>query len=149
MKHLFLVVICSIAVLGHTWAQESWQTVGRIENGQPVLTINKEQAISRYTRNLKDRSNIEARFTDVKIVAYNSESYALVFTGARYSSSFGMRKMGQNNLVANLTTSCTTSECITETMGCVPNYNGGDVAGCRPCSNGGTCTKTVSSTSLF
>jgi len=36
-------------------------------------------------------------------------------------------------------TSCTTSECITETKGCQPNWNGT----CTPCKNGGKCTRTT------
>lgn len=49
-------------------------------------------------------------------------------------------------MVSGFTVTCTTSACSSEGTGCVPV-----LLACNPCSNGGKCTKTVSSspTAIF
>ena len=39
------------------------------------------------------------------------------------------------------TTTCTTSDCASETKGCMPNYYN---CSCSPCANGGKCTRSTS-----
>jgi len=91
---------------------------------------------------LKRYSDIEADFTQVNIIEDEDEGYLLHFFGGNYASSIRLT-VDNDNLVAGLT-SCTTSDCSTETFGCTVNIYGA----CRSCSNGGKCTKTVTSATL-
>ncbi len=128
--------------------KKGWKDIGEMVNGLPTLTIDKVQALENYNNNLFQMSHIEGNFNDVSIVKLADGSLALVFVGEVYSSSFYVRADQSGRLKAFSGTSCTTSDCSSELLGCVVKYES-DLAYCSPCSNGGTCTKTSSSSSLF
>jgi len=102
-----------------------------------------------YNKNLLSRSNIDAKFNKVTIVEYEKGTFLLVFSGANYKSAFAVTATA-NKLMAETTTSCTTSDSSQETYGCLVKYeSGSEISYCSPCSNGGRCTKTTSNSSLL
>jgi hypothetical protein len=125
-----------------------WKTIGSIQNGNPVITVEKTALLTAYNANLLRQSNIEGHFTDVNIQPLDRGDYALVFTGTKYRSSLYVRAREQS-LEALSNTSCTTSDCPTEPRGCLVMYDPDDIGYCSPCENGGKCTKTSSSISLL
>ena len=139
------MVLLTASLSNHSHAQEIWQTIGRFENGQPVLDINKAQALRNFNRSMQSLTDIEDTFTEVKIVQHLDYSYALVFVGRSHLASFLVRNTGNGWLDVMASTTCTTTECSEEAKGCIPKTGGG----CTPCNNGGTCTKTSSDASLF
>ena len=127
---------------------QSWRIVGEMVNDLPQLTIDKSQILENYTNNLFQISNIQGNFTDVSIIELSDGSFSMVFLGEVYSSAFYVKSDQSGKLKAFSGTSCTTSDCSSELLGCIVKYES-DLAYCSPCSNGGTCTKTSSSSSLF
>ena len=147
MRKLFLASML-ILFTGLIHAQKPTKAVGRLENGVPVLTITKGLAIAALASNLKRVSGLDVRFTDVAIVGRDNR-YKLVFSGGSHRSTFDITVEGEL-LTGDFGTSCTTSDCIHEDDGCVPekNVSTGNYS-CTPCANAGKCTKTVSTESLI
>ncbi|MBS1732718.1 MAG: hypothetical protein JST02_05435 [Bacteroidetes bacterium] len=127
-------------------AQDQIKTaIGKLENGAPVLTVDKPKMLAAYNENLLKLSAIDGRFTDVAIKAASDKNYFLVFKGSTYTSSFRVME-DHLTLFVVPTTSCTTSDCSSEEFGCTPTVSGG---ACRACSNKGKCTKTVTDRSML
>ncbi|MEJ7627420.1 MAG: hypothetical protein WKF35_11190 [Ferruginibacter sp.] len=143
MKKLIIVVFALLAIT----SSKAQLVIGELRDGNAILTSDKGRLINAYTTNLLRASQIEARFTDVKITIINS-SYYLIFSGERIKSAF-LVAINANNIlrVADVGISCTTSDCASEMYGCIPEAGG--VLACEPCANKGKCTKTVSSSSLL
>lgn len=150
--NFFVLVFCLFACQNTPAnAQEQvTSVVGKLENGKPVITVDKLKMIEIYNANLLRYSGIKAQFTQVEIVKNPSEDHAeepyfLVFKGAAYSSSFVVTEH-DSQLKAIAGISCTTSACAEEDLGCTPKATGW---ACRPCANKGKCTKTVTGFSLI
>lgn len=132
---LFIGVNCAFAQIN---------MVGEMQNGQPVLTVSASSLISNFSCHLHHYSDIQADFTQVEIISDESGGYLLHFFGGNYSSFIRLTVDNNGKMIAGLT-SCTTTECASERYGCTPDIYGA----CRLCSNGGKCTKTVTSASLI
>ncbi len=127
-------------------AQEQKLTlIGKFDNGNIVLTVDKPVMLKAYNAKLAKLSGIEGHFTDISIKETSDKQYMLVFKGETYISTFLVTAV-QSDLYAANTISCTTSDCSSEAFGCTPKSNG---VACWPCSNKGKCTKTVSDVSLI
>ena len=150
MKNLFLIVLFSALAFSSVFAQkEGMKKVGVLKDGQPVLTLDKQELLKTYNKNLEAASGIVGNFTDVELIATGDKNYALVFRGKEYASSFYVIMGRAQELLAFNKVSCSTSECSQEVRGCVPKFEpNSDEGSCTECANGGKCTKTVSS-SLF
>ncbi len=150
MKNLLLIMLFALAATGCTLAQGPWQTVGALQNGEAVLTADKAELLQAYNQNLRLSSQIEGSFTEVNIVPRAQGTYALVFEGEEYKSTFGVKIAEDgSSLQVNNKISCTTIDCAAETSGCEPRYNDEGQGYCSPCSNEGECFKTVSNKSLL
>ncbi len=144
----FVLAFISILFFGILHSQKPTQVVGKLENGNPIVTIDKGRAISALTSNLRRFSGLEVQFTDVRISGRDNK-YWLIFSGGLQKSTFPLRVEG-TLLVADGKVTCTTSECIDGSEGCIPEENvttGNWI--CTPCANRGKCTKTVSTQSLI
>jgi hypothetical protein len=145
---LFLFVFLCICV--NVFAQRQTTQVGVIENGSATFTANKDSLLTNYNKNLRSRSNIDAKFNNVNIVEYEEGKFLLVFSGPNHKSVFAVFANERKALMAVTTTSCTTSDCSQETYGClVMHEQGSEIGYCSPCANGGKCTKTTSNRSLL
>ncbi len=145
--NFFLILFISVACQNTpTKAQDQNKTfVGTLENGSAVLTVDKSKMLATYNENLLKVSGIDAKFSELSILTASDKEYFLVFKGDTYISSFTVTAVNLELYAAN-NISCTTSECASEEFGCTPKLSG---VACRPCSNKGKCTKTVSSDSLI
>jgi hypothetical protein len=148
MKHCVLISTLFLAAANFVAAQNIWKPVGSIQSGHPVLTVEKTALLDAYNTNLSRQAKIEGNFSDVSLQSLGNGTYALVFTGTEYRSSFYVRLRGQG-LEALSNTSCTTSDCSNEPRGCLVMYDPDDIGYCSPCDNGGKCTKTSSSISML
>ncbi len=149
MKKITTILLFLLAFTFNISAQK---ILGTVQNGEPKLTLNAPDLIKVFNRKLLEVSKIDGQFSSVNLVKYNTY-YLLVFKGAKLKSSFlvtegGKDPNGYTTLVAVNTVTCTTSDCASEQFGCVPDGNVGGGA-CTPCANKGTCTKTVSGSSLL
>jgi hypothetical protein len=151
MKKILLFLGFSVITLS-SFSQKRTTEVGKLENGQPVLTIDKATVLRVYNANLLKFSKIDAKFNDVNLKPIDGGNYVLVFTSSTYKSSLFVRNES-GRMMAENSTSCTTSDnaCKREPNGCIPKFaNPGDLyAYCTDCASGGTCTKTTSSSSLL
>lgn len=133
---------------------KSWVDIGRIEDGNAILTADKNNLIKSLNQNLFIVSGSSNRVSKVSIEKIN-DSFYLLFTGGKMRVAFYVEKIkGSNILRAAGSTSCSTTECSQEPLGCIPEYPltpaGEEGIGiCTPCENGGKCTKTVSARSLI
>jgi len=148
MKKLFFIYLLAFVSNYNVTAQSKWAVIGKIENGVPVLTINKTEVLKAFNANLLSISKIDGKFSDVTILSTDEGNYLLVFKGSVYKASLFVRKQS-TRLEALTTTSCLTSSCSTEPRGCVVMYDSSERGYCSPCGNGGGCTKTSSGTSLI
>ena len=129
--------------------QGLWKVVGEVVNGNPELTLDKSETIETLRANLLLFSGIDAEFNDIIIRDMSDGIYSLMFVGDEYVTSFHARNTNSVIGIEAMTgTSCTTTECSSELLGCVVKYEG-DLAYCSPCSNGGVCTKTSTSSAMF
>ena len=118
--------------------------VGTMVDGEIVLNDNSSTLISTFEKS-RGISSESAR-----IYPSDNDTYGLVFKGPNNSKTTYLAVVGPDNgIYAVAGTSCSTSDCSEEQLGCVPEYpdNPAGQSGigiCRPCSNGGKCTKTVS-----
>jgi hypothetical protein len=144
MKKIIFGLIAIVMFVNLTFAQSNWKEVGKIENGKPILTIDKESVIKSFNESLLKFSNIDGKFTDVKLISTDDKNFLLVFSGPIYRSTVYARRSSRTLAIieALTSTSCTTSECSTEPRGCVVMYDSQDIGYCSPCGNGGGCTKT-------
>lgn len=129
-------------------AKGIWKQVGYLKDGKPILNLEEQASLKSLNNNLRRMSNIDENFTDISIVANDNGNYNLVFKGETYKTSFFVTTNESNELVALTTTSCTTSDCSQEPMGCRVMYQV-DEGYCSPCENKGKCTKTSSDASIF
>lgn len=129
--------------------EEGWKEIGYIKDGMPILTIDKKLVMQTLSENLKKLSDIEASFKDVYVVSID-DGYNLLFEGNVYMTSFYAKAVkslkGGSTLIVKAGLSCTTSDCSSETRGCIVMYDQEDLdlPYCSPCANGGKCTKTSS-----
>lgn len=153
MKKLFKMLLGFSSLLlftimmGHSYQAQS-QAIGVVQHGTPKFTVDVQNLINTFEKNLKNASGIDAQFAAVNIIAVGA-NYVLIFNGPIYASKFavntsGIDKNGNAILVANGTITCTTSECSSQPDGCVPltTY-------CSECTNKGKCTKTMSEISML
>lgn len=82
--------------------------------------------------------------THIQFVTNSGTSeYYLVATGTKgeevLKSTLLLQLEGTDCLIARATLTCTTTDCSSEALGCIPV-----VLSCNPCSNKGKCTKTIS-----
>lgn len=126
----------------------NWIEVGAIINGVATVTGDKASLIRNWNNTLLQKSGINGNFTDVSIIEDNG-NYQLVFEGSTYKSSFYVKVLSSTTLMAAGDTSCTTSECSEENLGCVVKYDQGPPGYCSPCGNGGSCTKTTSNVTML
>jgi hypothetical protein len=128
---------------------KGWVDVGKIENNQIVFTANKKNLINSLNDNLLIGK--EAYVNEVSIER-NKDFYYLRFTGEKIKVMFYVQLSDDGvTLRAAAKTSCSTSDprCLQEELGCIPEYSDtpagqSGIGTCTECSNGGTCTKTVS-----
>jgi len=147
-KALFLFLFFSIYL--NVFSQRKTTQIGVIENGKVIFIANKGTLLTNYNKNLLSQSNIDARFNNVNIVEYEKGKYLLIFSGPNHKSALAVFADENQKLMAETTTSCTTSDCSQETYGCLVKYEpGAEIGYCSPCANGGKCTKTTSNESLL
>lgn len=129
-------------------AQDFDFAVGKLEKSGPVLTIDKNAACVSLSKNLLEASNIKETYTKVELVKVK-DYYALVFSGAKYKTTFAV-KVIDNTMFAKVKVSCTTTgpNCTLDGHACVPTADVGSCA-CTACPNNETCTKTCSSENLI
>ena len=140
-KNICVLLIVAIAFLKPSNAQ---LLVGKIENGNLVLTKDKSTLLIAFNNNLLKASAIDGKFTEVYIQSNSENNYFLVFKGDKYRSTF-LAQINEGYIYIHAPgTSCTTSECASELNGCIPI-----LTACSPCKNKGKCTKTVSDFSLL
>jgi hypothetical protein len=125
--------------------------VGEMQDDQISFVVNDEALIEQVNQS---HFNEQGFFVEqVQILRHDSQ-FKLVFTGNNnYRITYYAvgKPVPEHDLLEIFkvgTTSCTTSACSSEQMGCVPEYpdNPSGQAGvgiCTPCGNGGGCTKTV------
>jgi hypothetical protein len=146
------IIITLVVLASFTFNVSAQKIVGAIETGNPEITLNKQDLIKTFNKNLLEASKIDGQFSSVSLIKYKTD-YLLVFKGAKLKSAFLVTQgakdaRGNITLVAANKTTCTTSACASEQFGCVPDGNVGGGA-CTPCANNGVCTKTVSNNSLL
>jgi hypothetical protein len=152
MKKVIFGLIATFMFFNLTSAQNVWKEVGKIENGKPILTIDKAVVLKSFNESLLKYSNIDGKFTDVKLISSNDGSFLFVFSGPVYRSTVYARKSVRSSAIieALTTTSCTTSDCSSDPKGCIVMYDSQDIGYCSPCGNGGSCTKTsTGKTAMF
>ncbi len=147
MKKLLALFIFYFIVLNLV-AQDFDFAIGKLGKTGPVLTIDRNAACAALSKNLLVASNIKETYTTVELMKVN-DNYALVFSGAKYKTTFAV-KVIDNNLLAKVKVSCTTTgpTCALDGYACVPTSDVGSCA-CTACPNNETCTKTCSSDSLI
>ena len=131
-------------------SQAQTKFVGEIVAGNPVLTMDKAEMLKIYNINLLKYAGIEGQFTGAAIKPAGDGNYVLLFAGKTCRSVLALSNY--SGKLAPTGTSCTTTDCSSEPHGCEVTYGTGSNAGtvyCSPCSNGGKCTKTSTSTSLL
>lgn len=147
-KSLLSLVLLWMASVQISQAQTKF--VGEIVAGNPVLTMNKAEMLKLYNMNLLKFTGIDGQFTDASIKPAGTGNYVLLFTGKTCRSALALVNNGGKLAPSGI--SCTTTDCSSEPHGCEVTYGTGPDAGtvyCSPCSNGGKCTKTSTSTSLL
>lgn len=151
IMYKFIVSLMSAFVFcGYANAQRQTTEIGKLIDDKPVLTIDKDRIIKNFSANLFKLSNINAQFNDVVLSKVSDNDYALVFRGNSHKSSLAVF-VENGKMSAVVTTSCTTTDCSQERLGCIVKYEfpGDEIGACSPCGNGGNCTKTNSSKSLL
>ena len=139
MKKLVSVLMILFVLIYSSKAQ---LLIGTIENDKPILSLDNTKLLSNYNTNLLKASGIDGKFTNVSIKCFENKYY-LVFEGSNCKSTFSVN-LEEANLFVNDNTSCTTTDCSSEPLGCVPV-----LTACTACSNKGKCTKTISLDSLL
>ena len=134
MKRMMFILMGILFFINFNYAQK----VGEIINGTPIFTVDKSKLIATYEDNLLEYGAIEADFLNVEIRNIENE-YNLTFIGNNIKSSLFISNTN-GDLIVDGKTSCTTSECSSENLGCSPRPLSG---GCFPCNNNGNCSKTV------
>ncbi|MEL6132739.1 MAG: hypothetical protein AAFR59_05175 [Bacteroidota bacterium] len=109
--------------------------VGQIVNGKPLMDIDEAQFLDQWNQELK-MSGIASNLTTLEIFEYQSQFY-LIARGEKFKSSKLIETDVKGRAFA-AGISCTTSDCSDE-IECIPINK----FQCSPCSNGGTCVKTV------
>jgi hypothetical protein len=145
MKKLLFFILAVISI--NVSKAQITKTVGTLERGNPVLTIDVRSTINTYKTKLLELSGIDANFTTITVQSAKG-NYYLVFSGdAHYKSTFQIIIEGES-LKALAGTSCTTTDCASEPGGCSPQHDKNG-SWCSSCSNSGKCTKTESTLSLL
>lgn len=135
MKH-FITAVLLLLILGPSAFS---QKVGKLENGNPVLTANREVMMQNLEITLKKHAKIAVKFESAEIVT-DKGNYYLVFRSSRYTTKFQL--LVKNGALVAAAISCTTTSCAS-TSGCTPDWMG---RSCSQCS--GDCTKVTSSFQL-
>jgi hypothetical protein len=132
-----IILATALFLLGFSATSFSQLLIGKIENEKPVLTSDKQKLISSLNKNLLKAAGIAANFTSVSILTNEKKECFLVFKGANNRATFEVQNR-DGNLYAEVSVTCTTSDCASEELGCIPSGTR-----CLPCANGGKCTKVV------
>jgi parvulin-like peptidyl-prolyl isomerase len=111
------------------------QKVGKIVNGQPVITANKQQMIQHLQKTIKQEAGISAVYNSVLIKTVGG-LYYIVFKGSRYATTLPL-ELNAGKLLAQKI-SCTTSDCASN-GGCIPHQT---QAVCLECRDG-DCLKVT------
>lgn len=85
------------------------------------------------------------QLNQVEIILHE-DNYYMIATGTKgtdvLKSTIPLQTDETNNLfVTGFTITCTTTECASESFGCIPN-----TTSCTPCANKGACTKSTTHT---
>ncbi len=121
------------------------QVVGEVIDGVPTFTVDIDELIATYNANLLEVSGIDGEFNAAELKIYDEGGYLLIFSGPDYKSVF-LASNEDNQVMVAGGTSCTTSDCASESTGCVPKSF---LKGCTPCNNIGKCTRTTSNMSMI
>ena len=114
--------------------------VGKIENGNLILTVDANTICNSLSKNLARVSTVNEQFTKVDLVKIDS-SYFIVFQGSKWTTTFAV-VANDGKLMANVGVSCSTSDAsCSNSPDCAPSSNVGECV-CTRCSNAATCTKT-------
>lgn len=150
MKHFVSLLLTVALSINLTIAQEGTTIIGVVDNGKPKLNIDYSKTLRIYNANLLRFSGINAQFNKIELIPLHEGDYGLLFSGNNWKSVIYV-KVINNQLHALAKTSCSTSDCSEERLGCIVKYAfpGDEIGYCTPCSNGGKCTKTSSSSSLL
>lgn len=111
--------------------------IGEIKNGRAEFTVDSNQLIKNWNKNLLSESKIDAELKSIEIF-YFEDNYFLRGRGDKYISTISLSKDSKDILSAE-GISCTSRGCSTDN-GCIPAKN---KLKCTDCF--GDCTKTVSS----
>lgn len=115
------------------------QAIGKVENGQAVLTANQTELLQKWNAILENKSQIKADLTSLSIQQID-DKYYLVAQGEEYKSTLLLNAQSNGTLQAGKIT-CTTKSCA-HNDGCIPQ---GDH--CTACT--GDCSKSTSIDSFF
>lgn len=121
--------------------------VGKIENGNLILTVDANTICQSLSKNLARVSTVNEQFTKVDLVKIDS-SYFIVFQGSKWKTTFAVVAI-DGKLMANVGVSCSTSDTsCSNSPDCAPSSNVGECV-CSRCSNAATCTKTCTTETLY
>jgi hypothetical protein len=118
--------------------------VGTMVDGEIVLNDKSSTLISTFQKSQGLSSN------SAQVYSSDNNTYGLVFQGPNNLRTTYLAVIGPDNgLYAIDGTSCSTTDCSDEELGCIPVYSNtipgqSGIGTCSPCSNEGKCTKTVS-----
>lgn len=134
MKRIILFTLLFIGLLPEIQAND--MMVGKMINGLPTVTIDKNKYLDAWNVFLHDNYNINAGLTKMEIVRTNN-GYNLLARGSSFKSSiFVTYNISDGAFMINSgSVSCTTTAC-SSTSGCEAWGHS-----CTECS--GDCTKTT------
>lgn len=131
------------------------QLVGTIENGNAIITLDINQALTGWSNFLNTSSNLVITFNNMEIREDNN-GYLLVASGTNNSgvaTKSTTRLMVEDNLISVMMynggskTTCTSQSCASDPLGCIPYST---LSGCTPCKIGSKdCVKSVTNGLLW
>lgn len=141
MKKIIFISVLFAALLPNLLFSQL--LVGKLENGQPVLTADKAKLISSLNTSLTKITGAATNFNSVSITKVQNYYY-LIFKGGTTKSAFSIEVEGEKLYANPISITCTTSDCASEELGCLPSGTR-----CTECANKGKCTKTISDGALI
>lgn len=148
MKRIILMSVFALVAM-FSFKTASATVIGKMVDGVPQITINKENVLQRWNEFLLADGNIDARLENLEIVKRNGDEgdkYLLIAKGREYKSSIliefdeetgsFMFTNGNGGVIGGGTLTCTTKACSTSS-GCEAY----PISGCSPCK--GDCSKST------
>ena len=147
IKKLALVIAILFVQFSTEAQTTNFKEIGKIVNGNLVLTRDAKTICKALSKNLAKVSNVKEKFTKVDLVEIDSH-YFIVFQGSKWKTTFSV-VANEGKLLANVGVSCSTKEKnCSNSPGCSPSTNVGECL-CTRCPNDETCTKTCTTETLF